>query len=73
MAKEAKARVKINKLLEESGWLLLDSPKSKANLILENHVKITRESFDALTDGSCGKIRMVVRWIPFIGSSWNKL
>lgn len=48
MAKEAKARIKINKLLEESGWLLLDSPKSKANVILENHVKITREGFDAL-------------------------
>jgi hypothetical protein len=25
-AKEARARIKINKLLEEAGWRLLDSP-----------------------------------------------
>ena len=31
MAKEAKARIKINKLLEESGWRFFDSPKSRPN------------------------------------------
>lgn len=48
MAKEAKARIKINKLLEDSGWQLLDSPQKKANVLFENNVKITKESFDEL-------------------------
>lgn len=48
MAKEAKARIKINKLLEYSGWQLLDSPQKKANVLFENNVKITKESFDEL-------------------------
>jgi type I restriction enzyme R subunit len=29
-AKEAKARIKINKLLEESGWRFFDTPEGKA-------------------------------------------
>ena len=33
--KEAKARIKINKLLEESGWRFIDDDKSKANTVLE--------------------------------------
>lgn len=37
--KEAKARIKINKLLEEAGWRLIDSDKGKANVILEENVK----------------------------------
>jgi len=41
--KEAKARIKINKLLEESGWRLLDSHDGKANVVFENHVKITQQ------------------------------
>ena len=32
--KEAKARIKINKLLEEAGWRLLDDEKGKANVLL---------------------------------------
>ena len=35
MAKEAKARIKINKLLEDSGWRLLDSADGKANVLFE--------------------------------------
>ena len=38
--KEAKARIKINKLLEESGWRLLDSKEGKANVYLESNVKM---------------------------------
>jgi type I restriction enzyme R subunit len=38
--KEAKARIKINKLLESSGWRLLDSKEGKANVKLEANVKI---------------------------------
>jgi type I restriction enzyme R subunit len=39
MAKEATSRLKINKLLEESGWTLVDTAESKANVIVEPLVK----------------------------------
>jgi len=44
--KEAKARIKINKLLEEAGWRLIDGKEGKANIVLESHVKITRKMQD---------------------------
>lgn len=44
---EAQARIRINKLLEESGWCFFDSDKGKANILLENHVKITAKEVDA--------------------------
>ncbi len=44
---EAHARVKINKLLEEAGWRFFDSEGGKANILLENHVKITKHEVDA--------------------------
>ena len=34
MSKEAKARIKINKLLEESGWRFFDNAEGKANIVL---------------------------------------
>lgn len=40
-AKEAKARIKINKLLEESGWRLVDGKDGKANVLYETSVTIT--------------------------------
>src|SRR5659263_540884 len=46
MQKEAKARIKINKLLEESGWRFFDDEKGIANIVLENNVKITKKSLD---------------------------
>jgi len=49
-AKEAKARIKINKLLEESGWRFFDEGKGKANIVLEPKVKLTKAAFDALGD-----------------------
>lgn len=39
MQKEAKARIKINKLLEESGWRFDDNEKGKANIKLEPGIK----------------------------------
>jgi type I restriction enzyme R subunit len=39
MAKEATSRLKINKLLEESGWTLVDTAESKATVIVEPLVK----------------------------------
>jgi type I restriction enzyme R subunit len=46
--KEAKARIKINKLLEEAGWRLLDNKSGKANVIFENNAKITQHSINDL-------------------------
>ena len=46
--KEAKARIKINKLLEEAGWSLLDYGSKKANVVFENNVKITEQAINDL-------------------------
>jgi type I restriction enzyme R subunit len=39
MQKEAKARIKINRLLEEAGWRLLPSSEGRATVALESNVK----------------------------------
>ena len=56
--KEAKARIKINKLLEEASWRLLDDENGQANVVLENNIKITQsfindlgEDFDKTKNG----------------------
>lgn len=46
--KEANARIKINHMLEESGWRFLDSDDGPANIALEQHVKITKHQLDEL-------------------------
>ena len=46
MSKEAKARIKINKLLEEAGWRFFDSKEGKANIVLENKTKLTQTELD---------------------------
>ena len=43
---EAKARIKINELLKESGWRLLDDENGTANVLLENNVKISESDLD---------------------------
>ena len=51
--KEALARIKINKLLEDAGWRFFDNEKGKANIQLEPNVKITKTDLDGLIkDGS---------------------
>ncbi|MEO7622438.1 MAG: DEAD/DEAH box helicase family protein [Gallionella sp.] len=47
-AKEAKARIKINKLLEETGWNFFDSGTSRANVVLEPNVKLSKAAVAAL-------------------------
>ncbi|MCS3796563.1 DEAD/DEAH box helicase family protein [Niastella sp. OAS944] len=47
MSKEAKARIKINKLLEEAGWRFFDNEAGPANILLENYVRITQSEIDA--------------------------
>jgi len=46
MQKEAKARIKINELLKNSGWRFFDDKNEKANIVLENNIKITKQSID---------------------------
>jgi type I restriction enzyme R subunit len=48
--KEAKARIKINKLLEDAGWRLIDSHEGKANVLLENKVKIAGKEESEIGD-----------------------
>jgi type I restriction enzyme R subunit len=46
--KEAQARIKINKLLEASGWRFFDDDQGQANIVLEPKVKLTKAAIDAL-------------------------
>jgi len=59
-SKEAKARIKINKLLEESGWRFDDDKNGKANIQLEAGVKFNELDEDlanaVTSDGRRGAI-----------------
>jgi type I restriction enzyme R subunit len=46
-SKEAKARIKINKLLEQAGWRFFDNEQGPANISLELNVKLTQKDIDA--------------------------
>lgn len=48
MSKEAKSRIKINKLLETSGWRFFDDENGRANIQLEANVKLFQKHIDAL-------------------------
>ncbi|MFH1402476.1 MAG: type I restriction enzyme HsdR N-terminal domain-containing protein [Patescibacteria group bacterium] len=52
-SKEAKARIKINKLLEESGWRFEDDGDKKANIKLEAGVRLADlgEDFENTSNG----------------------
>ena len=47
---EATARIKINRLLEKSGWRFFQEGDRPANIRLEQHVSITKTDLDALGD-----------------------
>src|SRR5664280_1679258 len=71
--KEAKARIKINNLLQESGWRLLDNNTGNANVVLENNVKITHtvtddlgEDFEKTTNGYADYLLLDDRGFPLI-------
>lgn len=44
--KEAKSRLKINKLLEEAGWRFFDDESGPANVQVEPNIKITKRQFN---------------------------
>jgi type I restriction enzyme R subunit len=73
MAKEAKARIKINKLLEEVGWRFFDNEQGKANIILENNAKLTQtqlnelgDDFEKTTNGFIDYLLLDDKGFPFI-------
>lgn len=47
-AKEAQARIKINKLLETAGWRFFDDSVGKANVALEPNVKLSQSQINEL-------------------------
>ncbi len=48
--KEAAARIKINRLLEEAGWRFFDDDKGRANIVLEPNTKVTETQIHAMGD-----------------------
>ncbi|AFN73367.1 type III restriction protein res subunit [Melioribacter roseus P3M-2] len=71
--KEAKSRIKINKLLEEAGWRFFDTEEGKANILLENNVKITErrlnefgENFERTTNGFVDFLLLDDRGFPLV-------
>lgn len=73
MSKEAKARIKINDLLKEAGWKFFDDAEGKANIILENNVKITEshinslgENFEKVKNGYIDFLLLAKKGFPFI-------
>jgi type I restriction enzyme, R subunit len=74
--KEAKARIKINKLLEESGWRFFDSKHGKANILLENNTKLSSTllddmgaDFDKTTNGFIDFLLLDAQGFPFISET----
>ena len=72
-AKEAKARIKINKLLEEAGWRFFDDESGSANIVLEPHVKITQtqiselgENFEETKSGFVDFLLLDEKGFPFV-------
>jgi type I restriction enzyme, R subunit len=48
LSKEATARIKINKLLEEAGWRFFSEDGASANIRLEANVKLNKDDLEAL-------------------------
>ncbi len=73
MPKEAKARIKINKMLEEAGWRFFDNEEGKANVELENKTKLTQtildelgEDFEKTSNGFIDYLLLDNKGFPFI-------
>jgi len=73
MQKEAKARIKINNLLQASGWRFLDDENGTANIVLENNVKLTKtvvddlgNDFDKAKDGFVDFLLLDEKGFPYL-------
>lgn len=72
--KEAQARVKINKLLEEAGWRLLDNGSRKANVVLESNVRLLSpiegqeigDDFEKISNGYADYLLLDEKGFPLI-------
>lgn len=71
--KEARARIKINVLLEEAGWRFFEKNGLPPNVILENNTKITKkllndfgEDFEKTTNGFIDYLLLDDKGFPFI-------
>lgn len=72
-AKEAKARIKINKMLEDAGWRFFDTKDGHANIQVEPNVKMTQkqidefgENFDKVKNGFIDFLLLDDKGSPFI-------
>jgi type I restriction enzyme R subunit len=70
---EAKARIKINKLLEEAGWQFFSDEDNPANIVLESNAKITKkqldefgENFEKTSNGFIDYLLLDDKGFPFI-------
>ena len=73
MQKEAKARIRINKYLEDAGWRFFDTDAGSANICLETNVKITEqilndlgEDFEKTKNGFADYILLDDKGFPFV-------
>ncbi|OHB14777.1 MAG: restriction endonuclease subunit R [Candidatus Zambryskibacteria bacterium RIFOXYC1_FULL_39_10] len=73
MEKEAGARIKINKLLEEAKWRFFDNEKGSANIVLEENVKLTPkavnelgEDFDKVKEGFVDFLLLDQQSFPYV-------
>ena len=71
--KEASARIKINRLLEEAGWHFFDAENGPANIQLEPNVKMSKadltglgENFDEVKNGFVDFLLLDDKGKPFI-------
>ncbi|MDF7805880.1 DEAD/DEAH box helicase family protein [Pontiellaceae bacterium B12219] len=71
--KEAKARIKINRLLEEAGWRFFDDKAGAANIVLEPNVKMTQsqisnlgENFEQTKSGVIDFLLLDEKGFPFV-------
>jgi type I restriction enzyme R subunit len=66
--KEAKARIKINKLLENAGWRFFDDENGKANISLEPNVTLEPldDDFNSIAKGFVDYLLLDERGFPLI-------
>lgn len=71
--KEAKARIKINRLLEDAGWRFFDEGNKSANIALEANAKLKQididafgENFETIKNGFVDFLLLDERGFPFV-------